>query len=350
MMQYNKGEWSELYALLVIFNERSIPAADHNLNETKERYDFLEVIREDAPGRIMHYNLEKDGVVEVLDDNKHIKRIVTIDDLPSKTRRIFEKIKSNNGGTFSIDEAIELMKKYDIDKVKAESNKKSDIDAIVRDKITTRSRLGFSVKSQLGGASTLLNTSTHTALKYKVDDINDISEINKIDGIKNRIKAINDLGGKIEFSQICSPIFKGNLRMIDTVLPSIMADMVISYYSGMANKIADLCEIISQDNPFELTKDDIDFKVKNFLRAVALGMVPGKPWNARLTAYGGYIIVKDTGELVCYHLYNDDDFKDYLYENTKLDTPDAKRHDFGYLYEEDGEKYIDLNFQIRFKK
>lgn len=91
VMQYNKGEWSKLYASLVIFNEWSIPAANHNLNETKERYYFLEAIREDAPGKIKHYNLEKDGVVEVLDDNEHIKRIVTIDDLPSKTRRIFEK-------------------------------------------------------------------------------------------------------------------------------------------------------------------------------------------------------------------------------------------------------------------
>ena len=54
VMQYNKGEWSKLYASLVIFNEWSIPAANHNLNETKERYYFLEAIREDAPGKIKH--------------------------------------------------------------------------------------------------------------------------------------------------------------------------------------------------------------------------------------------------------------------------------------------------------
>ena len=94
-----------------------------------------------------------------------------------KQEEYSRKIKSNTGETFSIDKAIELMKKFNIDKIKAESNKKSDIDAIFCDKITTRSRLGFSIKSQLGGASTLLNTSAHTAMKYKVDGISDISEM-----------------------------------------------------------------------------------------------------------------------------------------------------------------------------
>ena len=147
-----------------------------------------------------------------------------------KQEEYSRKIKSNTGETFSIDKAIELMKKFNIDKIKAESNKKSDIDAIFCDKITTRSRLGFSIKSQLGGASTLLNTSAHTAMKYKVDGISDISEINAIDSIKNRIKTINGSGGRIEFSQIYSPISKDNLRMIDTVLSSITADIVASYY------------------------------------------------------------------------------------------------------------------------
>lgn len=58
--------------------------------------------------------------------------------------------------------------------------------------------------------------------------------------------------------------------------------------------------------------------------------------------------MRDDGMLLCYHLYNDDDFRDYLFNSTKLDTPSTSRHDFGYLYEQDGEIYIKLNLQIRF--
>ena len=43
-----------------------------------------------------------------------------------------------------------------------------------------------------------------------------------------------------------------------------------------------------------------------------------------------------------------DDFRDYLFNSTKLDTPSTSRHDFGYLYNEDGEIFLKLNLQVRF--
>lgn len=351
-MQYNKGEWSELYALFVIFNNRRIPAADSNLEPTHESYDFLEVLREDEPGKMRFYNLECERSVVVLNSEREEIKVISTDELPEKTRRILESIKANKGGgTFTIPEAVYLMGEYGLEKVKAKSSDKSDIDAIVRDKISSRQELGFSIKSRLGGASTLLNTSAHTRFKYRVNGIRDISSINSIDGVKGKVKAVYEQGGIIEHQCMASQTFKDNLRLIDTVLPSILATMVIKYYSGEARNVSDLCKAVAVDNIYELTEKDIEFKIKNLLRSVALGMVPGKPWSTRLSTYGGYIVVKETGELVCYHLYNDDDFKDYLFANTKFDTPDAKRHDFGYLYvDEDGAIDLDLNFQIRFIK
>ena len=35
--------------------------------------------------------------------------------------------------------------------------------------------------------------------------------------------------------------------------------------------------------------------------------------------------------------------------NTQFDRPSASRHDYGYIYKENGHFYIDLNVQIRFK-
>ncbi|MFV1235944.1 HpaII family restriction endonuclease, partial [Klebsiella pneumoniae] len=39
-------------------------------------------------------------------------------------------------------------------------------------------------------------------------------------------------------------------------------------------------------------------KVKNFLVAAALGMVPHTPWNGTYQANGGYLVVKADGDVV----------------------------------------------------
>jgi type II restriction enzyme len=92
-----------------------------------------------------------------------------------------------------------------------------------------------------------------------------------------------------------------------------------------------------------------DYKIKRFLTDVALGMTPSKVWTGIYDATGGYLIVKENGDILCYHIYNRNQFEDYLFANTKLETASSTRHDFGKLYEENGQIYFKLNLQIRFK-
>ncbi len=47
---------------------------------------------------------------------------------------------------------------------------------------------------------------------------------------------------------------------------------------------------------------------------------------------------------------NKNEFEDYLFANTKLDTASTSRYGFGELYEESGCVYFNLNLQIRFIK
>ena len=51
------------------------------------------------------------------------------------------------------------------------------------------------------------------------------------------------------------------------------------------------------------------------------------------------------GEL---NFYNQNDFEDYLFKNTKLETASTSRHKFGFVYEENGQQFFNLNLQIRF--
>jgi HpaII restriction endonuclease len=92
-----------------------------------------------------------------------------------------------------------------------------------------------------------------------------------------------------------------------------------------------------------------EYKIKHFLTDSALGMTGSKVWLGAYDITGGYLIVKKDGDVLCYHVYNRNQFEDYLFANTKLDTPSSTRHEFGTVYEENEQLYFALNLQIRFK-
>jgi len=73
-------------------------------------------------------------------------------------------------------------------------------------------------------------------------------------------------------------------------------------------------------------------------------------WSGKYDATGGCLIVKDSGDILCYHIYDRNEFEDYLLSNTKLETASSSRHDFGKIYKDRDDFYINLNLQIRFVK
>lgn len=79
-------------------------------------------------------------------------------------------------------------------------------------------------------------------------------------------------------------------------------------------------------------------------------MMPSKVWTGQYDATGGYLVVKQNGDVLCYHIYNRNEFEDYLLNNTKLDTASSSRHGFGEIYKENNKLYFKLNLQIRFTK
>ena len=78
--------------------------------------------------------------------------------------------------------------------------------------------------------------------------------------------------------------------------------------------------------------------------------MPSKVWGGNYDATGGYLIVKQDGEVLCYHIYNKNEFENYLFNNTKLETASSERHSFGKIYKSGIDFYIKLNLQIRFSQ
>jgi len=189
-----------------------------------------------------------------------------------------------------------------------------------------------------------------------IERINNISVTRgtkKIADVKGRVSEVTKLGGELVFKKVVHPVFRANLNLIDSQLSGIAGGLLSSYFSSKGGSLAELTEQIEEDNPLGFDNSHghkfYDYKVKRLLTDSALGMLPSKVWNGQFEANGGYIVLKQDGEILCYHLYEKDLFENYLFLNTKMDTPSATRYDYGYLFREGDEVLIKLCLQIRFK-
>lgn len=357
----NKGEWCEFYAFLKIICDRHIVSANQNLTAlTDQITKVLKVYRQEKSITKI-YDLQDAEIISISEiptsTATETSKVgyVEYSALKSSVKNIFDIIKSKDG-TFFVEEAGPILISLQCSRLTAGNTNKEDLKLVLDDwKNHTQKETGFSIKSDLGSAPTLLNASRATNFTYELKhlepNICNLQEINCIKGISGKIKKLCEYGIIIEFAAIKNKVFFSNLRRADSLLPQIIAEFLITYFKGEGRKITDLTQKVAESELVQklcFNHDDIKFKVSQFLKHVALGMVPSKTWNGIQRADGGYIIVKDDGEVICFHIYNLDKFMEYLFTNTKLDTPSSTRHKFGFIYKEDGRYFIDLNLQIRF--
>lgn len=359
MITGNKGEWSEFYTFLKVLDERKLFFADADLNKIEDKYySVINIVREEATSTKKIYDLSEEGKIKIVNFDDSSLGVIDAKKVKSSIAKIFEKMKTSSG-SFSIAEADELVNELKCTQIKAGNSDKADIIMTIKEQMSPMSvEMGFSIKSMLGGAATLLNASGSTNFVYKIEGFKgNINEVNKIDSrskVRDRIKMIEENGGKIIFDSLVSEKFKNNLKKIDVVFAEILAASLKNFYEGKGSTIAETCPFLDQNDTlkvkYDLSENDFEYKIKAFLRAVALGMVPNRTWDGLNAAHGGYLIVKEDGDVVCYHLYNMDAFQNYLFKNTKFETPSTTRHGFGEIYEKDGGLFINLNLQIRFLK
>ncbi|MDR7128277.1 type II restriction enzyme [Algoriphagus sp. 4150] len=371
MLTGNKGEWSELYTLFKIISDRKLFAGDGQLNRIDElAFPVLKVIRTESNG-VFEFTVQDDFVEIALKGVEFSPSLfnlakeeplrIPIERFGEMARILLKEMKKASGA-FAVNEVIDFINSYKCHSLKANSTVKSDIDIVLHDLRTgTTPQLGFSIKSQLGGASTLLNAGRATNFIYKITgaslsdlQINEINTIATKSKIKDRIERIRGFSGNLEYARTESAVFGNNLTLIDSALPAIVAEMVKLFFSATISKTKELISKVSTANPigynFDTRHPFYLYKVKRLLTDIALGMMPAKVWTGELEATGGYLIVKEGGEIVCYHIYNRNEFEDYLLNNTKFETASSSRHDFGKVYKVGDECFFKLNLQIRFLK
>jgi len=356
----NKGEWSELYVVFRLLSEGKLYAADENLDRIPNIfYPILEIIREEVKGAEYRYKTADTSAdtIRIFLNGKCMAEL-SVHEFTQQADKLLSDLQKKQEGAFCIPDTEIFSSAVFISKVKAGSAQKADIHLKLHDIYTGyEPEVGFSIKSDLGRAPTLLNAGTTTNFVYRVSDlpepmINAINGITTNNKIRDRVNSVTREGGTFHFSGPENEIFSDNLAMIDSNMDKIIASMLLKFYESELRNSSEVADYITAENPLKLhaglARNFYRHKFKEFLCAIALGMRPGTHWDGLDEANGGYIIVKNDGDVVAYHIYNRNSFREYLLNNTKFETASSSRHNFGSLYKQNGEVFMNLNLQIRF--
>lgn len=353
----NKGEWGEIYTLFKLLGDKQVSAGDGNLNKIEDLfYPIIKILRQEEN---INYEFQVNpGDIVILSEGKTELRL-PVSEFNKQAELLFRKIKSTSGA-FPSPETEAFMKSVYCTKIKAKSTDKTDIKIVIHDLRTgVCPTLGFSIKSKMGSYSTLINSSRATNFTYHIEgvtltdtQINEINAISTKGKIRDRIAKIKASGGELTLIGIDSSVFNNNLVMIDSNMPQIVSELLLLYYSGTGSRLNHLSNILQENNPlgYNTTHNHkfYEYKIKRLLSDAALGMKPATMWTGIFEANGGYLVVKEDGEVLCYHIYNSNEFESYLLNTSFIDTPSSTKHDFGTVEVVDGKQVFKLNLQVRF--
>jgi len=358
----NKGEWSEIYTLIKLLKDGRIYAADEELRHlpSEQYFPIIRIRREETEGSVYDYFTPTSEEPEIkIYHNSEFVKSMPADQFDEAALYMYHKLATAGNGGLELNQlgnVKKLLEELDVNKVKAGNNEKADIVMEIIDVNTGYNPVaGFSIKSQLGAAPTLLNASKATNFIYGIKDAGETIEttVNSIDTrnkVLDRLQCLYNSGASLCFSGMNNTVFRDNLEMIDSLLPKILSHVLIYRYRDNIIDCKEIVKKLCDDNPMNYHNPKIyEYKFKKFLCAVALGMVPSKIWDGMDEANGGYIVVKEDGDIVGYYIYNRNAFEQYLLNTTKLDTASTSRHDFASVYPKEDNYYMNLNLQIRFK-
>jgi hypothetical protein len=348
----NVGEWSEVYALAYLLSKGGGYAADSNqeIDETLF-YEILEALfKKQSSGFDLAYRIGIHEVSIIIDDQ--IKGSVKKTDLDRMSISLLRDLLiPQTGMAFSLVTGDAILKALMKENASAPSNSYNDIYLSLKD-VRTKSPtpfIGFSIKSQLNAKSTLLNASGATNFVYQI-----VPKGKNVSGpiplfgqqIKPDMQELVRLGYTLKFIKIENETHQQNMNLVDSKLAEYVARCLFETTQNRNGHFSQIAELVFP--PDKIENKAALLKLKQYLGYVALGMSPTTPWSGQPNDFGGLIIVKPSGDVLFYYLYNMADFQEFLYQNLKFEYGSRARHGFGKPYEESGKTFIKLNLQLRF--
>lgn len=352
----NRGEWSEAYVLLRLLAQGKLYAANENLEPIEDMYfPILKILREEIRNKKYEYAIDpEERKINILFNGELIQSIPQ-SRFCMEADYMYNQITNGIGIAFAIPASEEFLKYIGCTRIAAPSSDKTDVKMQIHDVNTGYSPVcGFSIKSEIGSAPTLINATGATNFIYEVEGLTEeqVVSINAIETrtkIKDRMDRIFTEATSVRFVRVNSDVFEHNLMLIDSRLHEIVAEALIAHFRDGVVSCKDVVAALEEANPLCFPIAGFyNYKFKELLCCAALGMNPGTEWDGTDEANGGYIVVTSDGKVLTYHIYNRDFFKNYLMQNTKFERGSTTRHGYAKLYKENGQTYLKLNLQIRF--
>lgn len=311
--------------------------------------------------RVVSGTVEKEGTFTVADKEE---QSIPREDFGGAAEVILDLMKSTGGSdTLEVPEGLEaFLDTINIYDLEAKTEDRTDFSVAFWHPEAPLT--GFNVRCRLSSMNPLLDGGRTANLKLEQSGIKFATPtVNKVNAlpespteVTERMLMIERLGGILKYSDVADRVFRCNLLMIDLHFPRVLAEMVrLMHLDGIA-RVNELTDRIKEINPLKI-KDELinkhgfyEFKMKQFLLALALGMRPAKIYNGMDSAVEGILLVNAEGEVLCYHKSERRTFADFLYLNTRFEKGSVDKDKYGLLEKENGVYYFRLNVKIGLTK
>lgn len=350
-----KREWCELYTFFRLLTEGKVTLGTAKAKKGEIDWPIAMIQREEHDGTRCYY-IEKE-MVRIKGENS--EKSVPREDFGIVADLILQAVKSSSEDEVTSPDGVEeFLDEVAIFDLEAKTEDRTDFYIAFWHPEAPLS--GFSVRSRLGAMNPLLDGGRAANLKLEQSGVKFATPtVNKINAlpeapneVAERMLLIERLGGVLKYSDVADRVFRSNLLMIDLHFPRVLTEMVRIMHLDDITRISELTEVIKQMNPLKI-KDELvnkhgfyEFKVKQFLMALALGMRPAKIYAGQDSAVEGILLMDGSGEVLCYHKSEKPVMEDFLFLNTRLEKGSLDKDKYGFLERENGTYYFKLNAKI----
>lgn len=350
-----KREWGELYAFFRLLADGYVYSGQPDIAIDREmKWPVAMVQREEHDGT-RRYIVEK-NMIHVVGEN--MDKRVPREDFEAVASLVWAGMKnSREDSMVSPDGVEEFLDEVAIFDLEAKTDDRTDFSVAfysVEAPLT-----GFCVRSRMGMMLPLIDGGRaanfkfeQTGVKFATPTVNKINAFGEENDVTGRMLMIERLGGVLKYSDVADKVFRSNLSMIDLHMGRLLGEMVRLMWLDGITKVNELTEELKKLNPLKI-KDELitkhgfyEYKVKEFLLALAQGMRPAKLYNGTDSAIAGFLFVNGEGEVMGYQRAFRQTFADFLFNNSRLEKGSTEKDKYGYLERENGVYYFKLNLKI----
>ncbi|WP_177604364.1 HpaII family restriction endonuclease [uncultured Phocaeicola sp.] len=350
-----KREWGELYAFFRLLADGYVHAGTPDVKSDEAcRFPVAMIQREEHDGT-RRYIVERD-MIHIQGEN--MDKRVPREDFETVADLILNGLRqANSEEVTSPDGVEEFLDEVAIYNLEAQTDDRTDFSVAFYQ--TEAPLTGFCVRSRFGTMLPLLDGGRsanfkfeQTGVKFAVPTVNKINAEGSENDVIGRMLMIERLGGTLKYNDVADKIFRSNLSMIDLHMGRLLGEMTRLMWLDGITRVSELTEEIKKLNPLKI-KDELitkhkyyEYKVKEFLLALAGGMRPAKLYNGTDSAIAGFLFVTAEGKVLCYQRAYRQAFADFLFANTRLEKGSTEKDKYGFLERENGVYYFKLNLKI----